>query len=191
MEILLPRNLDRFKPIGRGYSSQCLTDGIRVLKLSPAGHTETQAQNKLKQMQAEYSLIRSYLDNYVQESGFFLTQNTSEWLVGIDQEIVAGTPLRASLREYNSAVEEFLGKCLNMYENTRQVPDLIPDIMPDPSLSVYFSGKFTFLSGPNVLLIDNTPRLVDTTYNRTLRHPLTAPILRSLVARRIRELLKH
>lgn len=190
MELLPYKNYDSFTPLGNGVNSHCFTDRKIVLKLTPVGSDKNQAQKKFNLLKGEYELFRDYLGEYVLESHLFVYRNSKEWAVGIEQEFIKGTPLRRSLNAKIPAVQDFFQRNLHLYVETGFIPDLLPDIMIDLSGGIYLVGKYTYRSGPNVYLVENKPILVDSTLNKSLRNRFTGPILRALVALRIKSLMR-
>lgn len=176
--------------LDKGNNSICLTDGKKVIKLIRAGTSENDAQRRYQQMLNEYGIFKEYLEGYTHNSSFFLDKSSSGWIVGIEQSFVTGTPLRRSLSSMNPAVVDFFNKTLHLYEERGQVPDLLPDLIFDPTGGVYLTGKFTYTSGCNVLMVENSPILIDTTLNKSLRSRIWGPILRPVIAARIRIFLR-
>lgn len=173
-----------------GANSQCLTDGSRVVKVTKCGMDEERAQARLDRLKDEYRQIKLHLGTMALDSEFSLVNDAKGWLLCIAQEHKSGRPLRNSLNPRNPSQRDFFERILCLYQQTRLVPDVLPDIMPDPFGGIYFTGRYTYLSGPNVFLVEGSPTLVDTTLNRILRSRITGPILKALVAKRIELLLR-
>lgn len=180
---------DKFRILDKGCNSQCFTDGQKVIKLTSAGAIQDEAQKKYQQMVSEYELLKRYLGEYAHDTSLSLQRDSVQWVVRIEQDYVEGTPLRMSLHSKNPAITDFFYRSLHLYKETGVLPDLLPDIMPDPTGGIYINGKFTYRSQHNVLLVGDSPLLIDTTLNKSLRGRFLAPPLRALMAFQIRRLL--
>lgn len=179
-----------YNPIGGGFSSQCLRDERRVIKVIRVGSKEKRAVARLGMLSDEYGQMRAFLDTHALETDFRLGNYSGEWIIEIGQQYIDGAPLRKSLDARNPAQRDFFQRSLKMYNQTGLVPDLVPDIMPDLSGGIYINGRYTYRSGPNVLLVEGSPVLVDTTLSRSLRNKAVGPVLRFLVARKIERILR-
>lgn len=191
METLFLDGTKDLHPFGKGGSFSCFTDGKRVIKFTKAGSSEAKAYEKYHQISGEYQLLKKYLGGYVLESEISLEERQDGWVVGIGQDFVSGTPLRKSLSSKNPLIHDFFDKSLSMYKDTGLVPDLLPDIMWDPSLGIYLTGKYTYRSGVNVLMVDEQPKLIDVAFTRWIRRKVAGFVVRSLVARKLSSLLKE
>lgn len=149
-----------FIHLDSGSSAHCYSDGQTVLKIARIGQSQKLAEARLQQFKDV-----------------------------LEQEYITGRPLRQYLRRHIPAIQDFFGRSLKMYRATGLVPDLLPDIMPDPTGGMLLTGKYHYRSSANVLMIGDKPVLIDTILNRSLRNRVTGSLLSALVARRIKSLL--
>jgi hypothetical protein len=175
--------------IAGGFSSVCFTDGSNIQKNVDVGLTPKKALKRLSKLESEYILMKSFLGENVLDTSFKLGIDNRRFVVRLQQKYLTGIPLREVLNPNDPKQNSFLRKCLNLYNSEGIIPDIIPDIMPDPSMGITLTKKYTYRSGPNVLLVDENPILIDTTLNRGLRNPITGPLFSSLIALRIKDLL--
>lgn len=191
MEIVSYRGLDHtFLPLRGGVNSRCYTDGHLVVKLVAGGKDEQATQRMLQLLRGEYQLFKEYLGDYVLESEFFASCDQEKWIVRIEQDFASGYPLRQSLKARNPAVYDFFQRNLHLYRQKGVVPDLLPDIMYDPSGGMMLTGKFTYRSGPNVFIVEGKPLLVDSTLNKSLRNKIYGVPLKAMLVWRIKSLLQ-
>lgn len=181
---------DRLQYIGKGQTFNAFREGASVVKVSRPFPTQTEAEQKLQQYEGEYRRVRTYLGDYAQESTFSIERD-EQWVVKVHQPPVEGTPLRQSLKDNNPEIQGLFRKSLEQYAATRSLPDLYPDLMFDPTLGIYLTGRYSYKAGPNVLVTgQGFPVLVDVTLTPLLRGKLIAPIANFLLAQRLKSLLR-
>lgn len=176
--------------IAGGFSAVCFIDGDKVIKITEPKTKPQQAVAKLAILQREYDLMQQFLGNNIIPTEFKIRYGNKKFYIQLTQPLVKGEPLRQNLNPTDPLQRDFFEKCLSLYESEGITPDLIPDIMPDPSLGMKLKGKYTYRSGPNVYLVNGVPTLIDTTLNRGLRHAVTGPLLSFLIASKVESLLE-
>lgn len=178
---------------GRGTRSVCYKKEDRIYKVISGFKNKDEADISARIFQGEYETIAGYMDKYIVPTIFTTSHIGKTSSVILEQPFIRGISLSKALEladKENRKKDEilnFLYNAKNMYEETKQIPDIFgrPHIV----------GWYRILHSPNVIVeTENktlTPRLIDITYTRISKLPLIGSMHNKLLAQSIDNTIRN